>query len=59
MNVSKITVYLAGFALLVCSALAALGSITGDAALTSGAFDLLKVVVGGIAGALGASVKEA
>jgi hypothetical protein len=58
MNIPMISVVLAGVALLVCAGLAVFGSMTGDATLTSGAFDLLKVVVGGIAGALGASVKS-
>lgn len=57
MNVSLLYVILAGLGILTAAGLAVFGSYSGDADLTSNAYDLLKVLFGGVAGALGASAK--
>ena len=58
MDLQKSTIVLAGSALLAGVALVIFGSLQGDSDVTAGALDLLQVVVGGIAGALGASLKK-
>ena len=53
MDLPQLTVVTALLALVVCAVLAIWGSAYGDQELTAIAGDLLKVIVGAIAGALG------
>ena len=57
MNLRSWTIGIVFAALILSALLALFGSFTSDIELTRSALDVLKVVAGGVAGALGAGIR--